>query len=238
MLDVIVYFFILFIRYWGGISDEQTDDFPIEFARDTEMGNENSLIGEILLKEKSNRFTISSRSSSSSVKEVYSTPTPHLLMIEPSLAWDPSSLSGCGTVALEKLPTMYRLMHNYLSDAGIDGVKVDAQSGIGTFGSGFGGGSALTRAAVQAVETSVKSAFGGKLISQIQRFQKRSTRFLDKFVDRLVPASEQQQQQQHPTHDYDTVVGEEDSVPLFACMCHRYYTITIEYTYCILYTIN
>ena len=40
---------------------------------------------------------------------------------------------GCGTVELAKLPTMYRLMHSYLAEAGIDGVKVDAQSGIGMF---------------------------------------------------------------------------------------------------------
>jgi len=51
-------------------------------------------------------------------------------------------------------------MHKYLADAGVDGVKVDAQSGIGTFGSGQGGGAALTRAAVSAVESSVKAAFG------------------------------------------------------------------------------
>ena len=69
----------------------------------------------------------SKRDTQLTVREVYSRPTPHLLMIEPSLAWDPSSLSGCGTVKLDKLPTMYRLMHSYLAEAGVDGVKVDAQ---------------------------------------------------------------------------------------------------------------
>jgi Raffinose synthase or seed imbibition protein Sip1 len=93
------------------------------------------------------------------VKRSYSRPTPHLLLVEPALAWDPSALVGVGSVAPNKLEEMYKRMHTYLADAGIDGVKVDAQSGIGAFGVGNGGGSTIAQACVRAVENSAKSAF-------------------------------------------------------------------------------
>ena len=93
------------------------------------------------------------------VKRSYSRPTPHLLLVEPALAWDPSALVGVGSVAVNKLEEMYYRMHTYLADAGIDGVKVDAQSGIGAFGVGNGGGSTIAQACVRAVENSAKSAF-------------------------------------------------------------------------------
>lgn len=69
------------------------------------------------------------------------------------MKWDPASLAGVGSVAVEKLDEMYRKMHEYLADSGADGVKVDAQAGIATFGS------AVARAAVQAMEKSVKNTF-------------------------------------------------------------------------------
>ena len=93
------------------------------------------------------------------VKRSYSRPTPHLLLVEPALAWDPSALVGVGSVAPNKLEEMYERMHSYLADAGIDGVKVDAQSGIGAFGVGNGGGSTIAQACVRAVENSAKRAF-------------------------------------------------------------------------------
>ena len=92
----------------------------------------------------------------------YSRPTPHLLLVEPALAWDPSALVGVGSVAVNKLEEMYMRMHTYLAEAGIDGVKVDAQSGIGAFGVGNGGGSTIAQACVRAVENSAKSAFSSQ----------------------------------------------------------------------------
>lgn len=32
--------------YWGGISAETSDDFPREFAKDAEVGYDNSIIGK------------------------------------------------------------------------------------------------------------------------------------------------------------------------------------------------
>ena len=96
------------------------------------------------------------------VKRSYSRPTPHLLLVEPALAWDPSALVGVGSVAVNKLEEMYKRMHTYLAEAGIDGVKVDAQSGIGAFGVGNGGGSTIAQACVRAVENSAKSAFSSQ----------------------------------------------------------------------------
>ena len=88
------------------------------------MGNSESLIGELLLKEKTSLLSSTSQAYNSTdlnsasvdggsatvqpaaatapVALSFSKPTPHLLMIEPALAWDPSSLSGCGTVELER----------------------------------------------------------------------------------------------------------------------------------------
>lgn len=121
--------------YWGGVSEHVNDELPKELS----------------MKSASN--------SSSEVRTKFSIPTPHLLLVEPALAWDPGSLAGVGAVAIESLESMYRRMHEYLADAGVDGVKVDAQSGIGAFGHGFGGGANFARAVVRAVEDSVKQAF-------------------------------------------------------------------------------
>jgi hypothetical protein len=44
--------------------------------------------------------------------------------VEPALAWDPSALVGVGSVSVNKLEVMYAKMHAYLSESGIDGVKV------------------------------------------------------------------------------------------------------------------
>lgn len=87
-------------------------------------------------------------------------PTPFIQHIEPSIAWDPISLGGLGAVPPEKSFDMYKGIHGYLKDSGVDGVKVDAQAGVGTFGEGVGGGPALVREATQAMERSVTEAFG------------------------------------------------------------------------------
>jgi hypothetical protein len=61
------------------------------------------------------------------IKRMISKPTPHMLKVEPALAWDPSTLIGVGAVAVDQLDNMYQKIHQYLSDSGADGVKVDAQ---------------------------------------------------------------------------------------------------------------
>lgn len=123
--------------YWGGVSEEASDDLNSVLNKDDSL------------------FPPTSKA----VTREFSRPSPHLLLVEPALAWDPASLIGVGSVAKEKLEKMYSSMHAYLADAGVDGVKVDAQAGIGTFGVGNGGGAAIAKAAVRAVEKSVKSAF-------------------------------------------------------------------------------
>ena len=94
------------------------------------------------------------------VNRAFASPTPFVRQIEPSIAWDPSSMSGSGVVIeLSQLHTLYALMHTYLAQSGVDGLKVDAQSGLGAFGSGRGGGAALVRLAVSAMEDSARAAF-------------------------------------------------------------------------------
>jgi len=182
--------------------------------------NANSVIGQLL---KNDKDSINSGALRNPIKDAYPKPTPHLLMIEPALAWDPSSLSGVGLVEqLETLPTIFRLMHSYLMDAGVDGVKVDAQSGIGALGSGMGGGSVFSRAAVQAVELSVKTAFGKRFTAQINRIKKSSSRILDKI---LPTVSHNESTAQHANnaliyHPSQQSSIDSDSVPLIACMCH------------------
>jgi hypothetical protein len=74
--------------YWGGVSDEASDELPRELAK----GN----------------------TSHAEVRVTYSKPTPHLLLVEPALAWDPGSLSGVGAVALTQLGALYEKMHRCL----------------------------------------------------------------------------------------------------------------------------
>ena len=51
-------------------------------------------------------------------------------------------------------------MHQYLAAAGVDGVKVDAQSGLGPMAAGQGGGPSVVRAYTEALERSVAERFG------------------------------------------------------------------------------
>jgi hypothetical protein len=96
-------------------------------------------------------------------------PTPHL-RVEPALAWDPGSLVGVGSMAVNKLEKMATEMHAYLADAGVDGVKVDAQAGLGIWAGERGGVGYC--ACLCAPWAGVKSAFGpteGTASSQFQR---------------------------------------------------------------------
>jgi len=77
-----------------------------------------------------------------------------LLEVEPALAWDAASLAGVGVVDDDQLLQFYNGMHSYLAGAGVDGVKVDGQSGLGPFG-----GAAAVRDYVHAMEASVAANF-------------------------------------------------------------------------------
>jgi len=90
---------------------------------------------------------------------MFAQPTPGVLEIEPSMAWNPAVLGGVGVVQDPRV--LYDSMHAYLASSGIDGVKVDCQAGVGLVGSALGGGAALSRRFHDALETSVKTHFDG-----------------------------------------------------------------------------
>lgn len=89
----------------------------------------------------------------------YAEPTPGLLEIEPSMAWNPAVLAGVGIV--DEPQKLYRSMHGYLSSCGIDGVKVDCQAGVGLVGSATGGGPSAARSYHEALEESIRHHFPG-----------------------------------------------------------------------------
>jgi raffinose synthase len=84
----------------------------------------------------------------------------HLLRLEPQLAWDPVSLFGVGILSTESdLATLYEHLHTPLVEAGVDGVKVDVQSGVSAVGGGVGGGPHIARLYTDAMEQSVSEHF-------------------------------------------------------------------------------
>ena len=84
----------------------------------------------------------------------------HLLKVEPILAWDSVSLFGAGLVPNEKdLAIFYDKLHSPLVDAGVDGVKVDVQSGLASLGGGNGGANHIARLYTGALESSVSTRF-------------------------------------------------------------------------------
>jgi raffinose synthase len=90
---------------------------------------------------------------------VYPTPTRSIAEIEPSLLWSPAVLAGVGVA--ESPDRLYRAMHEYLAAAGVDGVKVDCQAGVGLVGSKWGGGPAAAARFHAALESSIASHFPG-----------------------------------------------------------------------------
>ncbi|EIE27114.1 raffinose synthase [Coccomyxa subellipsoidea C-169] len=90
---------------------------------------------------------------------VFSEPTPGLVEIEPSMAWNPSVISGVGVV--DNVRDIYSDMHAYLAAAGINGVKVDCQAGVGLAGSTEGGGPQAALHLNGALEDSVAAHFPG-----------------------------------------------------------------------------
>jgi len=91
--------------------------------------------------------------------------TPGMLRSEPTMLWNPSSFVGMGLIPPKKIKAFYTELHQSLRDAGIDGVKVDAQAAITMLGVGYGGGPSITRAYVHAMEKSVKDNMGGNCIN-------------------------------------------------------------------------
>lgn len=90
---------------------------------------------------------------------VYAKPTPGLKEIEPSLLWNPAVISGVGVP--EDARQLFSDMHAYLAEAGISGVKVDCQAGVGLVGSATAGGPAAALSFHQALEESVATHFPG-----------------------------------------------------------------------------
>eukprot|EP00595_Chromulina_sp_UTEXLB2642_P003101 CAMPEP_0196764436 /NCGR_PEP_ID=MMETSP1095-20130614/6122_1 /TAXON_ID=96789 ORGANISM="Chromulina nebulosa, Strain UTEXLB2642" /NCGR_SAMPLE_ID=MMETSP1095 /ASSEMBLY_ACC=CAM_ASM_000446 /LENGTH=559 /DNA_ID=CAMNT_0042120023 /DNA_START=467 /DNA_END=2143 /DNA_ORIENTATION=+ len=211
-----VYFWHALSGYWGGVSENTDDDFnnALNLISNTSDHNTNSAFNDNTLNPISNLLNPTKKGNNTnnpSVQRKYSKPTPHLLQIEPALAWDPSSIIGVGSVAINKLDEMYHKIHEYLADSGADGVKVDAQSGVSIFGSGNGGGSAIAQACVQAMEKSVVNTFGKlnqtevittTLLGKIKKYVNLSS----KYVTRWLKSD-------------NTVVGD-NAFTLEGCMCH------------------
>jgi raffinose synthase len=90
---------------------------------------------------------------------VYPNPTASIAEVEPSLLWSPAVLAGVGVA--ESPDRLYRAMHAYLASAGVDGVKVDCQAGVGLVGSKWGGGPAAAARFHAALEASIAANFPG-----------------------------------------------------------------------------
>ncbi|KAK2077213.1 hypothetical protein QBZ16_004847 [Prototheca wickerhamii] len=71
-------------------------------------------------------------------RRVTGAPTPGAVEAEPSASWNPAVLGGVGWV--DDVAGLFEDMHAYLARAGVAGVKVDAQAGLGLVGQGNGGG--------------------------------------------------------------------------------------------------
>ena len=88
-------------------------------------------------------------------------PSRHLLTLEPQIAWDAVTVFGAGVItSANQLDQFYRKLHSPLAAAGVDGVKVDVQSGVPALGGGVGGGPHLARLYTKAMEASVAEHFG------------------------------------------------------------------------------
>eukprot|EP00536_Pseudo-nitzschia_multiseries_P007832 jgi/Psemu1/256612/estExt_Genewise1Plus.C_1890006 len=98
------------------------------------------------------------------VAQIKTRPSDHLLRIEPEMAFDPPSLFGVGLIGKKEgdLQQFYKHLHEPLVEAGVDGVKVDVQSGItaaGMRGDGFPNCPPLAKVYTQAMEESVTERF-------------------------------------------------------------------------------
>jgi raffinose synthase len=96
------------------------------------------------------------------VTQIFTKPSEKLLRMEPQMAYDTPTLWGAGMIDSQKdLKTFYDHLHQPLVNAGVDGVKVDVQSGVSAAGSGVKGDNKLAMAYTQAMENSVSERFPG-----------------------------------------------------------------------------
>jgi len=94
------------------------------------------------------------------VTNIIPRPSRSLLTLEPQLGWDPVSLWGVGLLSSETdLAKFYKYLHTPLLEAGVDGVKVDVQSGVSAAGGRVGGGPHVARLYTNAMEESVSERF-------------------------------------------------------------------------------
>lgn len=94
------------------------------------------------------------------VTNIFPKPSQSLLKLEPQSAWDPVSLFGVGVMTTKSdLEKFYELLHTPLVEAGVDGVKVDVQSGVSAAGDGVGGGPHISKLYTKAMEASVSKRF-------------------------------------------------------------------------------
>jgi raffinose synthase len=97
------------------------------------------------------------------VTQVKTRPSDHIMRIEPEMAYDPPSLFGVGLIGKkEDISKFYKHLHEPLVAAGVDGVKVDVQSGItaaGMRGKGIADCPPLAKLYTQTMEESVAERF-------------------------------------------------------------------------------
>ncbi|KAI3443872.1 hypothetical protein Pfo_000537 [Paulownia fortunei] len=78
---------------------------------------------------------------------------------EPGWKTDAIALQGLGLVNPKNVYKFYHELHSYLTSAGVDGVKVDAQCILETLGAGLGGRVELTKQYHQALDASIVRNF-------------------------------------------------------------------------------
>jgi raffinose synthase len=94
------------------------------------------------------------------VTNLFPKPSQSLMKLEPHAAWDPVSLFGVGVMTnKDDLEKFYTNLHTPLVEAGVDGVKVDVQSGVSSAGDGVGGGPHISKLYMKAMEASVSKRF-------------------------------------------------------------------------------
>jgi raffinose synthase len=78
---------------------------------------------------------------------------------QPDMSVDSLTVNGLGLVNPKQFQAFYDGLHSYLAAAGVDGVKVDAQSIFETLGAGLGGRVELVQQVHRALEASIAKNF-------------------------------------------------------------------------------
>lgn len=129
-------------------------------------------------------------------------PSQHVLSVDPSTAWDPVSLEGVGLISSpQDAQQFFQSLHTPLSQAGIDGVKVDVQSGVSGL-TGGGTGPNLAELYTCAMEESVAQQFGEKhslncMCHSTENFYRYKVTNLARASDDFFPTKPLQIQIQH-----------------------------------------